>query len=131
LNYEKIKKHWFIENNELLQYDLISFNSEKNILYCFECNDTVKYIGKTVKTVSQRMYGYKKPSESQRTNLRVNKEIKKFLKNEKEIDIYILIDNGLLNFGDFRINIAAGLEDTLIAEYKPEWNYNGKKQRKD
>lgn len=119
--------NWLIKNDEL-EYDLVSYNSEKNILYCFVCNDNIKYIGKTVKTVSQRMYGYKKPSKSQRTNFRVNKEIEKFLKNGKDIDIYILTDNGLLNFGDFRINIAAGLEDTLIAEYEPDWNYNGKKK---
>ena len=120
---------WFIENNEL-QYNLTTFSSEKNILYCFAWNNTIKYIGKTVKTVSQRMYGYKNPSISQRTNYRVNKEIKEFLEKGNEIDIYILTDNGLLKIGDFRINIAAGLEDTLIAEYKPEWNYNGKKQSK-
>ena len=117
--------YWFIENDEL-KYNLTSFNSEKNILYCFVCNNTIKYIGKSVKTVSQRMYGYKNPSISQRTNYRVNKEIKEFLKEGNVIDICILVHNGLLKFGDFRINIAAGLEDTLIAEIKPEWNYIGK-----
>jgi hypothetical protein len=117
--------YWFIENDEL-QYNLTSFSSEKNILYCFIWNNKIKYIGKTVKTISQRMYGYKNPSISQRTNYRVNKEIKELLKNGNELDICILTDNGLLKFGDFRINIAAGLEDTLIAEIKPEWNYNGK-----
>ena len=117
---------WFIENNQL-EHNISSFSSEKNILYCFVCNDNIKYIGKTVKTVSQRMYGYKKPSISQRTNYRVNKEIKESLKNESVIDIYILTDKGLLKFKNFRINIAAGLEDTLIAEIKPKWNLTGKK----
>jgi hypothetical protein len=33
-----------------------------------------------------------------------------------------LRDNGLLHYGAFHINLAAGLEDDLIAKLKPAWN---------
>lgn len=46
-------------------------------------------------------------------------------KNEP-VDIFILTDNGLLRYGNFRINIAAGLEDTLIYKINPKWNLSGR-----
>lgn len=32
----------------------------------------------------------------------------------------------MIGFGDFKINLAAGLEDTLIYQISPEWNFSGK-----
>ena len=115
---------WGLENNEL-NFKLLSNNSNKNVLYSFVSNGEIKYIGKTVKKISQRLYGYKKPSVSQKTNFRVNKLIFDTLKEKTEIEIYLFIDNAQLKYRNFQINLAAGLEDTLIAELKPKWNYNG------
>lgn len=46
--------------------------------------------------------------------------------NGFDIDIYIFIDNAQLKYRDYHINLAVGLEDTLIAEVKPKWNFTGK-----
>jgi hypothetical protein len=38
------------------------------------------------------------------------------------VEIYMLPDNGLLRYGGFHINLAAGLEDDLINKLSPAWN---------
>ncbi len=110
-----------------MKFNLSSSHKTSNILYSFICNGEIKYIGKTTMSLYQRMYGYQNPVPSQTTNLRVNAAIRNYLDQDLPIDIFILADNGLLRYGDFRINLAAGLEDTLIYEVKPEWNLSGKK----
>jgi hypothetical protein len=41
------------------------------------------------------------------------------------VDIFALPDNGLLHYGGFHINLAAGLEDSLISTLAPSWNRVG------
>ena len=117
--------HWTLKN-ESINYQLISHQKNKNVLYCFVSNGIIKYIGKTTMELLKRMYGYQNPGPTQTTNIRVNAEIKELLKNKNPIDIFILADIGLFKYGDFKINLAAGLEDTLIYEINPDWNYSGK-----
>ena len=117
--------HWTLIENSI-KFKLTSHHTTTNVLYSFVTNGDIKYIGKTKAQFSQRMYGYQNPGPSQTTNIRVNAAIQDLLNNEQPVDIFILTDNGLLNYGSFRINLAAGLEDTLIYELNPEWNLSGK-----
>lgn len=116
--------------NDNLDYYLESNKNHKNVLYSFVSNNIVKYIGKTVKPISQRLYGYKNPSESQRTNFGVNKYLIELLNKGENIDILIFIDNAQLKYHNYKINLAAGLEDILISEIQPDWNYNAKNLEK-
>ncbi len=117
--------HWYLDAG-LIKFRLASHHATTNVLYCFISNGDVKYIGKTKMQLSQRMYGYQNPGPSQTTNIRVNSKIKDLLENDQPVDIFILTDNGLLKYGDFKINLAAGLEDTLIYEINPTWNLSGR-----
>jgi len=117
--------HWTLTNDNL-KYNLISNQTTKNILYSFVSNGEIKYVGKTTTELNRRMYGYQNPSPSQSTNLRVNERIKELLKKDKPVDIFIHVDNGLLRYGDLKINLAAGLEDSLIYDLNPKWNFSGK-----
>lgn len=117
--------HWTITNN-ILKYHLTTHQTTKNVLYSFISNGAIKYIGKTTMELTKRMYGYQNPGPSQTTNIRVNEKIKGLLQSDQPVDIFILVDNGLLKYGDFKINLAAGLEDTLIYQISPEWNFSGK-----
>lgn len=119
--------HWTLVNN-LLNYHLISHHRVRNVLYSFISNGEIKYIGKTTMELSKRMYGYKNPGPTQRTNIRVNARIRELLLSDQPLDIFVLFDNGLLKYGDYKINLAAGLEDTMIYEICPEWNFSGKKR---
>ena len=97
----------------------------QNILYAFVCDRTVLYIGKTVGSLKRRMYGYRRPVPTQSTNIKSNRMIIEVLATGRAVEIYALPDNGLLYYGGFHVNLAAGLEDSLVAALKPAWNKMG------
>ena len=106
----------------MLELELINHGTSKNILYSFVCNGEIKYIGKTTQQLNKRLYGYKKPASSQLTNIKNNKNITRLIESGVSVEIFVLVDNGLLNYGGYSLNIAAGLEDSLITTLKPSWN---------
>jgi hypothetical protein len=93
-----------------------------NVLYAFIVNNTIKYIGKSTNTLKQRIQQYKTPGPTQNTNIENNANIKKELEAGKSVEIYAFVDSGLLSYGSFRINLAEGLETSIIEDLKPEWN---------
>jgi hypothetical protein len=97
-----------------------------NILYSFVVDGIPKYIGKTVQPLKKRMYGYRKPAATQSTNIRNNRNITSALENGAVIELYVLPDHGLLHIGEFHLNLAAGLEDSIVSSLSPEWNSVGK-----
>ncbi|MDZ4170308.1 MAG: GIY-YIG nuclease family protein [Coriobacteriia bacterium] len=106
-----------------LVFKLDTATTSANVLYAFISGEgQVFYIGKTTQTLPKRLMGYQRPGPSQVTNIRNNIEIKILLALERHVEIYALADTGLLRFGEFTINLAAGLEDALISELKPAWN---------
>ena len=113
--------HWHLVNGEL-SLEMIRHGSRRNILYAFVSDGNVKYVGKTIQTLSKRLYGYTKPGASQSTNIKNNSRIKEPLTAGASVDIFALPDNGLLHYGQFHVNLAAGLEDNIIAVLKPDWN---------
>lgn len=123
--------YWTLLTPEKIDYVLNSNHYTRDLLYSFVSNGEIKYIGKTTQTLDDRMYGYQNPGPTQSTNIRVNGLIKGLLSQDKPVDIFILADNGLLSFGGFRVNMAAGLEDTLIKEIDPEWNKVGRTKIKE
>lgn len=113
---------WELDVESGFSYVLHNFAAHKNILYAFVCNDEVMYIGKTVRTLKERMSGYKNPGLTQTTNINNRKLIIESLQKNEAVEIYALPDHGLLNYGGFHLNLAAGLEDDLIRQLKPLWN---------
>jgi hypothetical protein len=85
------------------------------------------YIGKTVTTLKTRMQGYRLPSSTQSTNIRNNQTLRQVIESGKLVMIYVLPDNGLLHYGGFHVNLAAGLEDSLVRDMRPPRN-GGKKE---
>ncbi|UVC08182.1 GIY-YIG nuclease family protein [Rhizobium sp. TH2] len=95
---------------------------EPQALYAFVSQARVLYIGKTARSVRQRLMGYCRPGVTQRTNVRCNKCIQEGLARNEEIRILIFRTTAQLKYGSFHLNIAAGLEDSLIDAFKPPWN---------
>ncbi len=93
-----------------------------NVLYSFIYSQQVFYIGKTTQTLSKRMAGYLNPGVTQSTNIRNNQNLINLLQYADSVDIYCKGDDGLFKYGAFTINLAAGLEDSLIQAIKPLWN---------
>jgi hypothetical protein len=85
-------------------------------------NGDLTYIGKTTRTLRARMSGYRNPGPTQSTNIRNNERIRSALSQGKRVEIYAFRDTGLLKLGGFHLNLAAGLEDSLVRELSPPWN---------
>lgn len=113
--------YWSLEKDRLV-FKVNALNNSPNALYAFISCNTVLYVGKTTQTLSKRLQGYQNPGSSQFTNIRNNTNIKKILILKGSVEIYALPDTGLLNYGGFKINLAAGLEDSLIRTLLPAWN---------
>jgi len=113
---------WELLNDEPKVALQEAFHGTSNILYAFVADAKLMYVGKTVRTLAKRMAGYESGHRSQITNHRNHEEIRSCLKNGARVEIYVLPDNGLLHYGEFHINLAAGLEDSLIKTLNPPWN---------
>lgn len=117
----QVAGHWTLAG-ETLVCELIRHASQSNILYAFVCDGRVMYVGKTTKSLRQRMSGYRNPGPTQATNVKNHHHLKRLLAAGSTIDILALPDNGLMHYGTFHLNLAAALEDSIIATLKPEWN---------
>lgn len=117
---------WDLHGDEL-GLDLVRFGTRRNVLYAFVSEGDIKYIGKTTSPLAARMRGYIRPSDTQTTNLNSHARIIELLRRGTAVEVYVLPDNGLLRYGGFHINLAAGLEDDLIRSINPEWN-GGRKE---
>jgi len=113
--------HWSIDQDKLI-FQLTRHATACNILYAFVCNGLVKYVGKTVQPLAKRMAGYRTPGGSQQTNKRCHLLIRSQLREGVAVQIFALPDNGLMHYGQFHLNLAAGLEDDIIRVLDPEWN---------
>jgi len=105
---------------------LLDHSNDKNVLFAFISDGEVVYIGKTVQSLKKRMYGYQNPGPTQSTNIKSNGHIQDVLRSGGTVEVYTLPDNGLLYYGGFHVNLAAGLEVSLVKELKPLWNRSGK-----
>ncbi|WP_234837694.1 GIY-YIG nuclease family protein [Sinorhizobium meliloti] len=93
-----------------------------NALYAFVRDDQVVYIGKTARSIRKRYVGYCRPGKTQATNQRCHRNIKAAIAEGTEIRIFVFTPITHLRYSDFEINLAAGLEDSLIREFDPPWN---------
>nr|WP_246849642.1 GIY-YIG nuclease family protein [Rubellimicrobium arenae] len=93
-----------------------------NALYAFAEGNTVSYIGKTTRGIRRRFAGYRRPGATQRTNVRCNAKIKEAIGAGRVIRILAFTPITQLRYGEFEINLAAGLEDSLIRLVNPSWN---------
>ncbi len=112
-----------------LKYELTPDDANSRIrleagaaLYAFVCGGSVLYLGKTSINIASRFVGYKKPAKKQSTNIKCHNGILECIKQNKSVEILTLSGVSQLRWGEFELNIAAGLEDSLIAELDPPWN---------
>ena len=125
---------WTLVENDLY-YTPYSPNDRsanyENVLYAFTENNEdnedgiVRYIGKTTKSIISRFAGYKNPSKEQKTNQRVGNSIREALNVGKKIKILVFTDISPIQWKGYNLNVAAGIEDSLIKTLKPEWNRAG------
>ena len=112
---------WRLDGDASIDFHLDFKPDGKNVLYSFVGDSEVLYVGKTVQGLHKRLYGYKRPGATQSTNIRANALIAEHLAT-CEVRIYVWACDGLMTYGGFRVDLAAGLEDSIVHELQPAWN---------
>jgi hypothetical protein len=98
---------------------------EAPALYAFVQREHVVYIGKTARALRDRLTGYRNPGRSQRTNWRCNEKIREEVAAGRTVRLFVFCPSpqvALLRYGDFAIDLPAGLENALIGAFDPPWN---------
>ena len=113
--------HWVLSNGEIAP-DLRQMPSRRNVLYAFVCEGDIQYIGRATQQLSATLLAYQRPNPAQSAKLRNSANIRESLLQGRKVDILVLEDNDLLHYGGFRINLAAGLEEDMVAKLQPLWN---------
>ena len=127
--------HWTIVDDRKIQVSVDddkewqNCKEAKNALYAFYVGAEVLYVGKTARTLENRFLGYRDPGKTQATNRKCHDEIRKQLKAKETVRIMVFPDTMHLHWGDFRISLAAGLEDSLIEYLKPRLNGASNKKK--
>lgn len=115
---------WYLDGVQP-RFRLECHAATQNVLYAFIVSGEVTYVGKTTLQLQRRMHGYQRPGPTQSTNIKCNALLGSALQAGKTVEIHVLPDDGLLYYGGFHINLAAGLEDSIIRGIKPSWNSAG------
>lgn len=105
-----------------LQLQLDTMQAHRRALYAFATESNLLYVGKTAGTLPTRLQAYVSPHQSQRTNVRNRAALLDLLRAGTRVRILGWIDPGLHRIGPFDLNMAAGLEDSIIALLAPPWN---------
>lgn len=118
-------------NGNNIQYDKCGSISDadyntiirtSSALYAFCVGGDIMYIGRTARSIQKRFVGYCNPGNGQATNARCNKKIRESIKNNNEVSVYVFTPATQLEWAGFSIDLAAALEDSLIREFRPQWN---------
>ena len=82
----------------------------------------VLYIGVTTNILRKRMYQYQRPARGRGANAEVRGRLAAMLAGGAAVDIYALPDPGDMEYRGFQLNLAAGLEHSLLCGLNPSWN---------
>jgi len=93
-----------------------------NVLYAFVNETEVLYIGRSARSLRQRMDGYESGGPARSTRARNRERIVAMLMLDQPVTLYAMADPGNLIYGSFRVNLSAGLQHSLIQVLDPPWN---------
>lgn len=105
-----------------IRFNLELSTGNTSVLYAFCINEEVMYLGKTTRSLMQRMQNYQTPGVSQATNIRNNGLIMEAIEAGKTVMILGLEENGELTYRGVEVSLIDGLEPVLIKRLKPSWN---------
>jgi len=111
-----------------------NYNSCSDLLYVYEADEKICYIGKTDVSIKSRLSNYKagkKGGSAGSTNQFVHEKILNLLKKNSRVNIYVLIKKLDFKFHGIEISLASGIEMNLIKEFEINglWNSRGTKNQ--
>lgn len=112
---------WMIVDDEL-QIEIKRFANAANVLYAFACERELLYIGRSGRSLRLRMDGYQAGGPPRSTRERNRERIIAMLTIDQPVQLHAMPDPGSMLYGSFRVNLAAGLQHSLIEALDPPWN---------
>jgi hypothetical protein len=114
--------------NSSIRHELSSPLRKARVIYAFEAEDEVKYIGICEEfntTLENRMDRYQSQAGGT-TNKRIANEIGTLLEDGKPVKIFALRPEPVRQYVDLTVDMVRGLEKPLIEKFNPPWNIKGR-----
>jgi|GEM_PF-568980 hypothetical protein len=124
----EIAGEWLLDGDEP-QVELQRYGSAANVLYAFASDEELLYIGRSGRSLQLRMDGYQQGGPAKSMRERNRERIIAMLMIDQAVDLYAMPDPGNLHYGSFKVNLAAGLQHSLIEALTPVWNQNSSSTR--
>ena len=93
-----------------------------NVLYAFVSESELLYIGRSGRSLGVRMQGYELGGPPRSVRARNRERIIGMLMLDQQVALHAMSDPGAMVYGSFRVNLAAGLQHSLIDALDPPWN---------
>jgi hypothetical protein len=123
---------WINSHNDNNRIDFeidTKYLDQNDLLYAFESNDIIYYIGKTDKSLKERMGNYKAGKQEGKggsTNKIVHKKILELLQKVSYVNIMVMQNELDYNYNGLRISLASGLEMSLISYLNSDFMWNSR-----
>lgn len=95
--------------------------ARRGVLYAFCSGEKTLFIGKTIGTLSKRLADIKAARGSTFTR-KMHEAIRQLSSSGKEVRILVLANDVPLSWGGFSLDLAAGIEKSLVSFFLPPWN---------
>lgn len=115
---------WMLDEQDV-QIELQRYGNAANVLYAFASYDELLYVGRSGRSLQLRMDGYCNGGPPRTMRARNRERIIAMLMVDQPVDLYAMPDPGNLHYGSFRVNLAAGLQHSLVEALQPPWNRSG------
>ena len=114
---------WLLDDGEP-RIEVRRYPAAANVLYAFFCDQELLYIGRSGRALGLRMQGYEVGGPARSVRARNHERIVAMLILDQQVALYAMPDPGSMLYGSFRVNLAAGLQHSLIEALDPPWNKN-------
>src|SRR5207244_11748187 len=101
---------WRLDNGQL-RYTLTQHATDSRILYAFVVDESVLYIGKSVRQLTHRMYNYQNPGPSQKTNIVNTQRLTEEMAQRPCVQIWVLVIREPMFYCGWPVNVEDGLEE--------------------
>ena len=115
---------WLLDESEP-RIEVRRYAVAANVLYAFVSDRELLYIGRSGRSLGLRMQGYELGGPPRSVRARNRERIVVMLMLDQQVALYAMPDPGCMLYGSFRVNLAAGLQHSLIDALDPPWNKAG------
>ncbi len=112
---------WLLEEDGPV-IEVRRYGAAANVLYAFVSDHELLYIGRSGRSLGIRMQGYELGGPARSVRARNRERIIGMLMLDQQVALYAMPDPGAMLYGSFRVNLAAGLQHSLIDALDPPWN---------